>query len=239
MTLSQFLFEVGEGESHLFGEHEEVVEKVSGFVEIALAIAIDGFDDGFHGLFAYLLGNLVHTLTKEVGGVGTFGHLGVAILDAGFEGTEETFVVAGIEARHRAAVAGGAVGAGLDEEGVAIAIGVHLDYVEEVTTGLSLGPQGLAGAAIEGDTTLGLALLEGFLVHVAEHQYLEAIGILYDDGKQSVGCLAEVEILVGHILMLLEPPLTPPEGENSDITVKRLSLYYLSAVDISSPFGGS
>ena len=204
VALGQFFFEVGEGEAHLLGEHEEVVEQVAGFVEVALAIAVDGFDDGLHGLFAYLLGNLVHTLTKEVGGVGAFGHLGVAVLDAGFERTEEALVVAGVEAGYGATVAGGTVGAGLDEEGVAIAIAIHLHYVEEVGTGLTLGPQGLAGAAIEGDTTLGLGLLEGFLVHVAEHQHLEAIGILYDDGKQSVGCLTEVEILVGHIDVLFE-----------------------------------
>ena len=123
----------------------------------------------------------------------------MAVLDAGLKGAEEAFVVAGVEARHGAAVTGGAIGAGLDEEGVAIAIAIHLHDVEEVAAGLALGPQALAGAAIEGDTALGLGLLEGFLVHVAEHQDLEAVGILYDDGKQSVGCLAEVEILVGHI----------------------------------------
>ena len=199
VALGQLLFEVGEREAHLLGEHEEVVEEVASFVEVALAIAVDGFDDGLNGFFAHLLGYLVHALIEEVGGVGAFGHLGVAVLDAGFEGTEEAFVVASVEARHRAAVAGGAIGARLDEQGVAIAIAIHLDHVEEVAAGLALGPQGLAGAAIEGDTALGLGLLEGFLVHVAEHQHLEAVGILYDDGKQSVGCLTEVEILEIHI----------------------------------------
>ena len=203
VALGELFFEVGEGEAHLLGEHEEVIEQVARFVEVALAIAVDGFDDGLDGLFAYLLGYLVHTLTKEVGGVGSFGHLGVAVLDAGLEGAEEAFVVAGVEARHGAAMAGGAVGADLDEEGVAIAVDVHVDHVEVVAAGLALGPQGLAGAAVEGDAALGLGLLEGFLVHVAEHQYLEAVGILYDDGKQSVGCLREIEILVGHILSCL------------------------------------
>ena len=211
VALGQFLFEVGEGEAHLLGEHEEVVEEVTSLVEVALAIAVDGFDDGLHGLFAYLLGNLVHSLVEEVGGVGAFGHLGVAVLDAGFERAEEALVVAGVEACHGATVAGGAVGARLDEEGVAIAVAIHLHHMEVVATGLTLGPEGLAGAAIEGDAALGLGLLEGFLVHVAEHQYLEAVGILDDDGKEPVGGLREVKILEIHILILFGLPLAPPK----------------------------
>ena len=64
MALGQLFFEVGEGVAHLLGEHEEVIEQVARLVEVALAIAVDGFDDGLDGLFAYLLGNLVHALIK-------------------------------------------------------------------------------------------------------------------------------------------------------------------------------
>ena len=95
----------------------------------------------------------------------------------------------------------GAVGAGLDEQGVAIAVDVHIHYVEVVTAGLALGPKGLACATIEGDTAFGLCLLKSFLVHVAEHQHFEAVGILDDDGEKPVGCLAEVEILELHYLV--------------------------------------
>ena len=64
VALGQLFLEVGEGVAHLLGEHEEVVEQVARLVEVALAIAVDGFDDGLHGLFAYLLGNLVYTFIK-------------------------------------------------------------------------------------------------------------------------------------------------------------------------------
>ena len=69
VALCQLLFEVGEGEAHLLGKHEEVVEEVASLVEVALAIAVDGFDDGLNGFFAHLLSNLVHALIEEVGGV--------------------------------------------------------------------------------------------------------------------------------------------------------------------------
>ena len=110
-------------------------------------------------------------------------------------------VVARVEASHGAAMTGGAVGACLDEQGVAIAVGIHRHHMEEVAAGLALGPERLASAAIEGDAAFGLCLLESFLVHIAEHEHLEAVGILDDDGEQPVGCFTEVEILELHYLV--------------------------------------
>jgi len=85
-----------------------------------------------------------------------------------------------------ASVTDGAGGVDTDEEGVLIAVQFDADYVEEVAAGLALGPQALAGAGVEGDTTLGHGLLIGFGVHVAQHEHLPGVGILDDGGDEAV-----------------------------------------------------
>ena len=118
VTEGEFLFDVGEGEAHLFKENQIVVHYVAGFVEESLAVACDGFYYAFAAFLAEFLGYGLGPLYEEFGGVGAFRHIGVAVLDEAGEGADEAFVLRSVETGGGAAVAGGAYRVGFDEEGV-------------------------------------------------------------------------------------------------------------------------
>ena len=44
MTFYEFAFDVGEGDAHLFEQDEVVIHEVGGFLDEAVAVAVDGFD---------------------------------------------------------------------------------------------------------------------------------------------------------------------------------------------------
>ena len=175
-----------------------MVGEVGGLVDEAVAVAVDGLDDHFRGLFAHFLGDGLGTLDEELRGIGTVRHLRVTALDELREGADETFIFRRVEAGRRAAMAGRAGRIGLDEEGVAVAVCKHLLDGQEVATGLALGPQPLLGTREECDAPFLDGLVEGGAVHIAEHQDLERGGVLDDDGEQSVPGLAEVKIVESH-----------------------------------------
>ena len=66
MPRSKLSFHIGDSESHLLVQYEEVVDKVTGFVKIALTIAVDGLYDSFNRLFTDFLSDFVHALGEEV-----------------------------------------------------------------------------------------------------------------------------------------------------------------------------
>lgn len=144
-------------------------EEVGGFVEEELGIIVFGFDEEFDGFFADFLGDFVEAFMEEASDVGLFGGEVAALGDGIFEGREDTvgggigLVPAGIGTE----VAGGAWGAGEDEEGILVAVGMDTDEVEVVTALFAFGPEALFGAAEEGDALGKAGDIEGFLVHVA------------------------------------------------------------------------
>ena len=81
VAVEEFAFDGGEGDGHLLEEDEVVVHEVGGFVDKAVAVAVDGFDAGFDGFFAYFLGDFFYPFDEEACGVGVLGHLGVTARD--------------------------------------------------------------------------------------------------------------------------------------------------------------
>lgn len=67
-----------------------------------------------------------------------------------------------------------------------------------VARGLAFGPEGLAGAGVEGDEAECDGFVEGFAVHVAEHEDTQGGGVLDDDGKKPVGAFIEIEVGKSH-----------------------------------------
>ena len=66
MPRGKFGFHIGDGESHLLVQHEEMIDKVTGFVKIALTIAVYGLYDSFNSLFTDFLSDFVHALGEEM-----------------------------------------------------------------------------------------------------------------------------------------------------------------------------
>ena len=80
VTLHQFTLYVWNGHIHLLKQHEQVIYKVGRFVDKAVTIAVNSLYHRLYSLLSHLLGYLLDTLDKELGGVGIFGHLGMTLL---------------------------------------------------------------------------------------------------------------------------------------------------------------
>ena len=75
MTQEEFVLEFGEADALLLKQYEQVVNQVGGLVNEAVAIAVNGFDDRFAGLFKDFLPDDLRALDEELGRIGTVGHL--------------------------------------------------------------------------------------------------------------------------------------------------------------------
>ena len=172
-----------------------MVEHVGGLVNQALVGAIAGFETGFQGFLAHLLGHAVDTVAEKAGSVGPLGHLLMALVDEILQLSEEQqragFILlapAGIGAgvTHRA------MRRSLNEQRIIIAIHLDAHHIEEITAGLALGPQALAAAAIEAHAPGFLGPGKGFSVHVTHHEHLARGGVLNNGGHQAAA-LVEVD----------------------------------------------
>ena len=176
-------------------QHDEVVEHVGGLVNQALVGAIAGFETGFQGFLAHLLGHAVDTIAEKAGGVGPLGHLLVALVDEVLQLSEEEqraglilLAPAGI----RAGVAHRAMRRGLNEQRIIIAIHLDAHHIQKITAGLALGPQALATAAVEAHTPGFLSPGKGFSIHIPHHEHLARGGVLNNGGHQAAA-LVEVD----------------------------------------------
>ena len=109
-----------------------MVEQVGSLVDEAAAVAVDGLDNALARLLRHLFANGFHPFDEEACGVGAFGHFGVAARHQLREFAGKALVGRRVEARGGGGVAGGAHGAGLNEERVGVAVGKHALHVEVV-----------------------------------------------------------------------------------------------------------
>src|SRR5690606_20243212 len=72
-------------------------------------------------------------------------------------------------------------------------MGLH--HLQEITALLAFGPKPVLASRKEGNTPFMLRLLPRFFVHVAQHQHLEGLCILYD-GRDQATTLFEVYLFV-------------------------------------------
>lgn len=194
MALEEFALYFGERDVHLLEEDEQVIDEVGGFVDEAVAVAVNGLYGRFYGFLAHFLGYFLYAFDKELGGVGIFRHLGMTLLYEARQRADETVLGRGVEACLRAAVACRADGDCLNQQRVAVAVGIHILHFKEMSRGLPFCPKFATCAAEECDAAFGHGLFKSLLVHVAEHKHFERHGILYDDGQQAVGTFIEIEI---------------------------------------------
>ena len=169
-------------------QHNEVVEHVGCLVDEAIVCAVAGLKAGFESLLAHLLGHAVDAIAKEAGGVGSLGHFLVALVDEVLqlgEEEERADFVGLAPAGIGTGVADGAVGGGLNEEGIVVAIDLDADHIEVVTAGFALGPEALAAAAVEAHAACFLSSGVGFGIHVAQHEHLAGGRVLNDGGHQA------------------------------------------------------
>ena len=87
-------------------------------------------------------------------------------------------------------MAGRTDGVGLNQQGVAVAVGEHLAYVQEMAAGFAFGPELLTRTGKEGNATFRSRFAKGFAVHIAQHEDLKGSGILYDDRQKAICILA-------------------------------------------------
>ena len=195
MAQEQFVLHIFEGYTHLFEHYKIVIHQVASLVDEALAIAINGLDDAFGTLLTHLFGNGLYALDEQTCGVGAFGHLGMAATHKGRKRTYEALSGRGVKTSRGATVAGGAYGIGLDEQGVGIAVNVHVVNHEVVARGFALCPQLLASAAKKGDTPLALRLFKRLAVHVSQHQHTQCYSVLHHHGQQAVGAFVKFYVV--------------------------------------------
>ena len=69
MAFNKLLLQVVESYAHLLIEYQQVVNQVRDLVDVAVAVASGSLDNGLDSLLAYLLGNLIDTFGKQLGGV--------------------------------------------------------------------------------------------------------------------------------------------------------------------------
>ena len=158
-----------------------MVQQVGSLVEEERIVVVLGFDDEFHRLLAHFFGDFVDALAEKFCGVTARRTLLVALVDEFLEIRQESDVaLLKIETRRSTLVTGGAVGFGLDEDGVVVAIHIHLFEVQEVAGSFALSPKAIATARPKCYLLGFLSFLETLLVHISEHQHLQCLGILYN-----------------------------------------------------------
>ena len=84
-------------------------------------------------------------------------------------------------------MAGGAGLLNADPDRVLVAIGAHLDDTLDVTGGLALAPQRLAGAAEIPGFSARDRLAQRLFIHMRDHQYLAGTGVGRDAGHKTSG----------------------------------------------------
>ena len=105
-----------------------------------------------------------------------------------------------IETAAISGVAGGrAVLLDLDDDGVGIAVGQHLDHVLGVTRFLALHPIFIAGTTEEPGFTVLKRQVEGFFVHEGHHQYLTILMVL-NYGRDQAAHLVKIDL--DHAMLL-------------------------------------
>ena len=126
-------------------QHNHVVQQIRSLVEEERIVVVLGFDYKFHCLLAHLFGDFVDALAEEFCGVTTNRTLLIAFVDEFLEVRQEADVaLLKIKTRGRSLVASGAVGLSLDEDGVVVAIHIHLPDVQEVAGSFALSPKAIA-----------------------------------------------------------------------------------------------
>ena len=148
---------------------------VIGAAGLAIGLALQGSLANFAAGFLLILfrpfkvGDFIDAAAEEGGGIAAFAGVIPAVLDGALEVVEELAFVLGVPAGVGAGVADGTGGVGLNEEGVAVAVGVDADEAEVIAGGFALGPEALLAAAEEGDQAGFEGLGERLGVHVALH----------------------------------------------------------------------
>ena len=82
-------------------------------------------------------------------------------------------------------MAGRARGVDLDEKRVGIAVEPQVHQMQDVSAGLSLPPEPIAGAAVEVDLAATQGCVDRLAVHVGEHQHRPRRGVLNDGRDQA------------------------------------------------------
>src|SRR6202790_5059404 len=85
---------------------------------------------------------------------------------------------------------------------IPVAVGPGGNHLQTVAGTLSLGPQCLAGAAVEGHEASAQGLVQSFTVHKTHHQEFAGTRILNDCGRQALH-LVEVDF---HCILLISVP---------------------------------
>ena len=73
------------------------------------------------------------------------------------------------------------------QQGVVVAVRRNAHHIQEVTGGLSFGPQALLGPREKGYFAAFERFIQRLRVHITQHQYFTGNRMLHDDWHQSVG----------------------------------------------------
>ncbi len=175
-------------------QHLQVEEQVRGLAQELLAVqragldlVVLGADHDLAGLLHHLLADAVHAPGEELLGVAALqGGAGLPLAQDALQALQPRLgqrlaLEAGVGAR----VAGGPLGLGDEQQGVAVAVEADLHEPQRVPAGPALGPQRLPGAAPEGHEAALQGLLQGCAAEVAQHPHLAARG-LHDPRHQAL-----------------------------------------------------
>ena len=133
------------------------------------------------------------------GAWGAIPPLALALRDQGIQRTEE-LPRRSTEATGAAGVAGRPLRASGDEQGVGIAVDVHVVNHEVVARGFALCPQLLAGAAEKGDMTRLEGRLQCLRGHEPLHEHFATVNML-DDHRHQAGYLVPVQLLIIKLIL--------------------------------------
>ena len=168
-------------------QYGEVIQQIACLVDKVLIGTVGGLDNCFESLLANLLGYLVDTILEEFCGVAALGHLLVAHIDKVLQLCEEchSAIVLLAPAGIGTSVACWAIGGCFYEQSIVVAINHNVYQMQEVSAGLAFSPKAVTTATPEGYLARLDGLIVGLLIHVAKHQYVLGLGILYDSGNKS------------------------------------------------------
>src|SRR5215470_11843036 len=179
-------------------QHEGVEPQIGDLLDDApVALTAERGGDHLGRLLTNLPAHLRLARRHQAGDVRARGPVGLSLLDGPLDALEHgrrrrTRIGAGAalegreEARALPGVAGDAVLVNLDQERVAVAVGIHRLDVLDVARGLALPPGLAARAGPEVRDARRQGGLDGRAIHPGDHQELAGVGLLHDRRQQAL-----------------------------------------------------
>src|SRR5690606_23523812 len=150
-------------------EYHQVEKQVGRLVQQVFVGLGQGSDHRFGGFLPDFLRDLGQALSTQFINIGSFHRVFIPVADNLFELKKKGSFVVVVKAGGGSPVTGGAGRFGQDQQSVLIAVWIHVDYLQEISAFLPLGPEPVPASGKKRNPVLRNGLYERFAVHIAQH----------------------------------------------------------------------